>query len=531
MKKKMLLIYPKNFAVGYQDMKYVRYLTNKAAQFLNAGLATITALTPDEFDVQIVDENLDDIDFDAHYDLVGISGYPAQIRRAKEIAEEFKKRGIVVVCGGSSVSISPERWRSFADVLIIGEAERIWPQFMADFLSGKYESEYRELERFDISISPVPDYSSFSKANLKRILGGVVQTSRGCPYECEFCDVIVYVGRKMRYKPVEQVVIEVEQMYEMGMRVVLLADDNFSAGIKNAKKILRALRDWNREKKKPMSFVTQLSIDIAKDDEFLELAAEAGLNRVFIGIETPNEESLKEVKKFQNLKSDLNEDVKKFHQHGILVLSGCVVGFDHDDLTIFQKQFDFFMKAGIPNTHVYPLTAGDGTPLKERMIKEGRYLDEYVDPSLDQSFVNQLNTLTIMPKQLTLKQLQQGIYWLLWEFYKMENLMERFRIFFENYKNSPKLNKLVIPKSKLDMESLVIVWKILKYYVTKAPAVERKVLKQIFNYARKSGHPQRFEIVVGAFLTAKNIQVMLQKQHPGIENIKYPEPEENELAG
>ena len=292
MKKKLLLVSPTNYSAVYSNMKFISNLTRKYGGMMNVGLAVIAALTPPEFDVKIVDENVDPIDFDEQWDMVGITGFSDQLLRVKKISEEFRKRGVLVVCGGPSVSVSPERWRNYADVLIIGEAERIWPQFVSDYLKGVHKREYREVERFELIDTPIPDYSSISRETVSQYLCGIVQTGRGCPFNCEFCNAIVYVGRKKRYKPAGKVVQELEQLYELGYRIAYLADDNFSAGREEAKNTLRALREWNKTIKTPMTFATELSIDVAEDSEFLQLAVEAGLKSVLIGIETPNVESL-----------------------------------------------------------------------------------------------------------------------------------------------------------------------------------------------------------------------------------------------
>jgi radical SAM superfamily enzyme YgiQ (UPF0313 family) len=372
-KKKLLLIEPGSaltFAFG--EVSSLRKLFKRRGGIMNAALATIAALTPkDEFDITIVDEKLQDVDFEAHWDMVGVTAILTQYKRAREIIAEFTRRGVLVVCGGSSVSLSPERWRPYADVLIIGEAERIWPQFVADYLAGRHQKEYRETERFDLSISPVPDYSCFSEPVKGLYFIGIVQTSRGCPFNCEFCDVINYVGRKMRYKPLDTVMREIEQMRKMGFNVVFLADDNFPADRENATEILKALRDWNRRQRQRLSFFTQLSIDTARDDDFLHLAAEAGLLNVCVGIESPNIESLKEAGKFQNMRSDMISDLKKFQQFGIQVVGTTIVGFDHDDLSIFRQHLDFHKKSGVPKVQVFPLQAPDGSALKSASSKRG----------------------------------------------------------------------------------------------------------------------------------------------------------------
>lgn len=523
-KKKLLLVYPKSYGAGFHDMRYVKHITGKSELYMNLALPTVAALTPPEFDVKIIDENVEEIDFNEQYDLVGISGYLAHVLQAKRIAKEFSSRGVLVVCGGPSVSVTPELWRPFSDVLIVGEAERIWPEFTSDYLAGSYKNEYVEKKKFDISISPLPDYSNFSSPGITDTIGGSVQTSRGCPYKCEFCYVTVYLGHKMRYKQPDQVVREIAQMKKLGKSMTLLVDDNFSGNKQKAKNILKAIREWNRQQRRPMTFGTQLSIDTAKDEEFLELAAEAGLTRVTIGIETPNAESLKETGKFQNVGSNLLDEIKRIQQHGIMVICSCTIGYDNDDLSIFQKQFDFFMKSGVPNVKVHPLHAVYGTPLRDRMIKEGRYIDTYESMCKNPDEFNHLNSFSIIPKQITLEQLEQGLYWLLWKLYDMENLTERVRQFFETYENSPKKNKISIFKTKPSIKELGVVWRLFKHYMVDAPASERKAMKQMFNYARKSSHPQGLELVIGVFLSAKNIPEMLKKHNPQIAQVTYPEP-------
>lgn len=518
--KRLLLVVPKNPGIRYSDMKGVPYLTKKIGT-LNVGLATVAALTPKkEFKIEIVDEAIDSIDYNKPYDIVGITGFPSYEISAERIAKEFRKRGALVVCGGSAATLSPERWRPFSDVLILGEAEQIWPEFLRDYLTGQYKKEYREEERFDLDISPVPDYSGFSKKLLKLCQTGIMQTSRGCPYNCEFCDVITYVGRKMRYKPVGKILKEIELLYRMGFRRVFIADDNFPADRKKSKEILQALRNWNQQKRSPVLFSAQLSIDMAKDEELLELAAEAGLYHTFIGVETPNIDSLKEVGKLHNVHSNMLEDVKKFNQHGIFVTGSSIVGFDHDDLSIFQQHYDFYMESSVPNIYCYPLQAPDGSALKERVIKEGRYRGW--NPLLDPESVRNLRNLSIIPKQISIEQLSHGIQWLLWQLYRPENVARRLERFFENFENSPKRHKLRIPKRSFDWTGFGIFLRMLKYIFTKAPVAERQAFQKMFDYARNSSHPQASLFTATAFIIMKNIHGLLNMLYPGIEEISYP---------
>lgn len=516
MKKKILLVNPENFSLSYGDVRFVRSLTKKSGGILNASLPTIAALTPDEFEIEIIDEKLQPINFDGDYDIVGITAIITQFARAYEIANEFSKRGKLVVCGGSSVSLSPERWRDFADVLIIGEAERIWPQFLKDYLAGNHKNEYRETERFDMTTSPIPNYQHIPRHILEQYTMGIVQASRGCPYNCEFCDVIIYVGRKMRYKPIDNVMAEIEQLKAFGIPVIFLADDNFSAGRENAKKILEAIRNWNRLQKNPITFITQVSIDIAKDDDFLKLAAEANLLRVIVGIESPNVESLKEARKYHNIQSNMVEDINKFHEYGIMVMGTTIVGFDHDDLQIFQQHLDFHKFTGIPNVHVFPLQAPDGSALRERMIREGRYRDWQSHYSGDPRTANNFNTFTIVPKNMTMDQLQQGTLWLLKKLYETENFLQRYQTFFDHFENSKIKTNINFQKKPLNAETMRILFRFIKFFIFTANREEKRTILRLFKYASRSSHPQRFAISILSFILLKNTKEMLRIQEQNI---------------
>ncbi len=519
MKKKLLLVNPANPAhTSYVNQEHIRFITHKHGGWLNASLPTLAALTPPDFQVRIVDESAEPVPFDAQWDLVGVSLKPTLQGRGKEIMQRFRDLGVLVVAGGPSVTVSPERWRPYADVLVIGEAERVWPEFLQDYLAGRYRDEYREKERIDLSLSPVPDYQGMSRASIAKFTGGVVQSSRGCPYRCEYCDGLVYLGKKMRYKPIDTVMEEFEQIYRLGKRNVWLADDDFSANPKRAKEIFRRLRTWNHAKRVPMSIVTSVSVSIADDEEFLELAAEAGVTRFIIGLETCNEESLREVRKFQNIRPDIEGDIRRIHEHGILVCGGCMVGFDHDDLSIFRRQYEFFTRVAIPNVQVYALQAMDGTPVKARMIAEGRYLDPYrddVDPACE--------TFTIIPKQMTIKQLQQGLYWLLAAFYRWDAFEERYMKYLNNFENSPKKKRLRIPSGPPEREDLGIVGRTIKYVLTGAEPAERRTFLRLVRAAVKSSHPQGLRIAVGSYLLAKNIVETVKVSNPNFMETPYPE--------
>jgi radical SAM superfamily enzyme YgiQ (UPF0313 family) len=532
-KKKILLVLPRNYEINFINIsEAISRIIGRSGGPMVLSLATIAALTPPEFEVQVIDEDLEPVDFDRHYDIVGIGGFSCYLNRAERIAREFSRRGSLIVCGGSPVTLSPERWRPFTDVLIIGEAERTWPMFLKDYLEGDYETEYREDERPDLSLSPIPDYSAFPKGSLKRYLFGILQTGRGCPYKCEFCSVHGYVGNQMRYKPIPNIISELEQLYRLGAaRVVLLADDNFPGNRRKAKEILRAIGEWNRGKEHPAQFIAQVSMELAGDEEFLELSANAGLTRMSIGVETPNKNSLQETGKFQNLIGDMHENLRTFNEFGILVQAGSIVGFDNDDAGIFRDQYEFFNSTGIPNIQVMPLQAPDGSPLKQRMIREGRYIDWETALRNDPEHMNSLNCFTVRPKQFNLEQMRKGLCWLLKELYEPDHFIQRMEVFFGHYERSPKRKTLQIPSSSIDWYSLGLTFRLMDYVFRKASLSERRTFRQMYRIVSRSSHPHRMMFLVNSFLSLLNTRTIIRKSFPEIDTVNSPEVSDVELAG
>lgn len=510
MKKNILLVQPKHLHGGYTDIPEIRIL-GKIGAFLSASLGTVAALTPSEYNVTIVDENIEALPEPNRFDLVGLTGYYFHLPRAFKLAAIFRQAGVPVVCGGPSVSLSPERWRPFSDVLIIGEAEHIWPKFLKDFASGSYGPEYVEKELIDLSCSPIPDYNGYSPRMRSQYNYGVVQTSRGCPYNCEFCSVHVYLGRKIRRKQTSQVLAEVKQLHQLGYEQIFLADDNFSAGRKHAWDILQAIQEWNSKQKSPIEFTTQLSIETAKDEAFLELAAQAGLRYAYIGIESPNQESLAECDKVMNLQSDVLENIKKFHAHGIQVIASTIVGFDHDGPSIFQEQLDFFMKAGTPLVWVYALQAHDSTRLKQRMVEAGRYIDypQTFFHALDKRELDNWNFmhLTLIPKNFSEQEFRHGIHWLLQQLYDPDNLRTRIESFLQVFENSTSRSRSAFPRERLDRKKIPRLFRLLCYVFLQLPKQDRKELKQLLRMAKKYHYPKKIKVVITQYFIARNIRM------------------------
>jgi len=402
------------------------------------GLATIAALTPDDIEVDLWDEAVNgQIEASTElkdYDLVGLTAYRAHLSRANEIGRIFRQRGVLTAIGGAGVSGDPERCLGAFDILFLGEAELTWPRFLAEWKTGHYRKVYRQVTKPNLAFSPPPRWDSL---NMNDYLLSVVQTMRGCPFDCEFCDVVHLFGRGSRHKPIDRILEEVATLERLGMREIVFCDDNFIGVPRFAKDLLRELVALNRSFRYPMSFEAQLSINVAKDDEMLELFADANFRAFLIGIESPNKESLKEANKLQNYRTDLLADVKKIQSYGLVVTATMIVGFDHDDTTIFDEQFRFLQEACIPRFAVYALKAPSGTRLWTRLCKEGRLVqhDEY-----QRSYFEPCGT-NIIPKKMTRVELWAGYHSLIERLYDWSNFAARVKGMVSGIKRQPHVPK------------------------------------------------------------------------------------------
>jgi hypothetical protein len=359
--------------------------------------ATLAALAPADFGIDICDENVSTIDYDHSADWVGITGKVNQRQRMQAIAGEFRRRGKRVIIGGPYASLSPEHVRSWCDVLVRGEAEDLASELFADLRAGRVREEYVG-DKPDLAMSPAPRWDLYPNAHA---LMGALQTSRGCPFECEFCDVIQYLGRKQRHKPIVRVLAELDTLYAQGYRTIFLADDNFTVYRRRCKELLAAIAEWRRGR--AVSFITQVSIDAARDEELLDMCVTAGLTEVFIGIETSNEDSLRETKKRQNLHINLTEEVQRIVDKGIAVVGGLIVGFDSDGPEVFEQQYAFAMSTPIPVFSLGALVAPEATPLFARIAAEGRFMRGSPDVQAVPWSSN------IEPKRMSSDELREGL--------------------------------------------------------------------------------------------------------------------------
>jgi radical SAM superfamily enzyme YgiQ (UPF0313 family) len=368
MKPKILFVYPK-FPPSFWSFGFIKRIGGFEAVMPPLGLAILAALTPAAFEVAIVDENVEPIDFDADCDIVALSAMTIQESRLFEIADAFRKRGRLICMGGPICNVLPERCRPHCDVLFEGEGEYTWPAFLADWQQSGYRDHYVQSEKIDMRDSPAPRVDLL---RVDRYRLGCVQTTRGCPFKCEFCDIIVTYGRKVRAKPVESVIAELEAWVSHGVDFVTIADDNLVGDRAYCRQMLRAVGDWNRARSIPISLYAEMSVDVVRDAELLELCRHANITEIFLGIETPRKAGLRETLKMQNVATDLVKSVQTIQSYGMVTVAGMIIGFDTDDPQIFDDQYSFLQEAGLPIVMLGLLQAIPRTPLYERLERTQR---------------------------------------------------------------------------------------------------------------------------------------------------------------
>jgi radical SAM superfamily enzyme YgiQ (UPF0313 family) len=397
---RLLLINPR-FPESFWSFKWAvdTVLPGKRAINPPLGLATLAALCPAGWDVTIVDENITSLPLDPEADIVGICGMGVQFPRQRELLAYYRRRGHHVVAGGSFASLCPERYDGLADTVVAGEAEYVWPRFCRDFERGAPERLYQETGTVSLEDSPVP---RFDLLDLPRYQAVSLQFSRGCPFRCEFCDIIVMFGRKPRTKTPAQVGQELDALRARGVHSVFFVDDNLIGNKPAAKELLRYLAAYQREHRYRFHFGTEASLNLAQDPELLALFRAAHFGWVFIGIESPDEASLKETLKFQNTRQDLLTSVRAIYAHGMDIFAGFILGFDHDTPDSFARQQRFITDSGIQAAMIGLLQATPKTPLYERLAADGRLI-----PDTDSSDNVKLWT-NVMPKGMSYEQLLAG---------------------------------------------------------------------------------------------------------------------------
>ncbi len=422
---KILLVYPK-YPDTFWGFKHALRIIGRQASLPPLGLLTVAAMLPREWDRKLVDMNTATL---THRDIkwadyVFISAMVVQKDSVLEVIRKCKRLGAKIVAGGPLFTSNHEEFQD-VDHLVLNEAESTLPLFLEDLNKGCAKHVYTSAERPDISKTPVPQWAL---VNTKKYGSMSIQYSRGCPFDCEFCDIIVLNGNRPRTKTKDQILSELEAIYNRGWReAVFLVDDNFIGNKRKLKEeILPAMIKWQTDRKFPFAFMTEASINLADDEELLELMIKAGFNSVFIGIETPNEESLVECNKNRNTNRDLIASIKKIQNYGMQVQGGFILGFDSDPDSIFKSQLNFIQKSGIVTAMVGLLNAPHGTKLYQRLKKENRLVNESTGDNTDGS-------LNFVPK-MGREKLINGYRQVLTTIYSSKHYYSRVKTFLKEYK-------------------------------------------------------------------------------------------------
>lgn len=368
----IVIINPR-FEASYWGLERALPLFGKRANLPVACLPLLSALTPEPHHVTLLDENVAPLDFDriARADIVGVTGMIVQRFRMREILQALKSRDAFTVVGGPWVTVSEDYFGNLADVIFVGEAEETWPRFLDDWSHGSHDARYEQSSRTDMTTVPCPRYDQL---DARQYMFGSLQISRGCPFQCEFCDIIVTFGRRPRLKTSQQVIAELESLRRAKLRMAFIVDDNLIGNKRAITPVLEQVADWQRQNGYPFIFFTEASLDLADDPEMMQLLVDANIQTVFVGVESPNEESLRETKKVHNLRpgGSIVDKVKKIQQAGMEVWTGMIVGFDHDDESIFNSQYEFLRQARVTHASLGMLAAIPKTPLYSRLAAEQR---------------------------------------------------------------------------------------------------------------------------------------------------------------
>lgn len=378
----ILLISPQ-YPDSFWSFKHALRFISKKAAVPPLGLITVSAMLPSTWEKRLIDMNVTSLRAqDLQWaDYVFIGAMYIQKDSVNKVLEECLQHDVKIVAGGPLFTSEFKNYPSI-DHFVLNEAEITLPPFLNDFQSGHPKRIYRTSDYADMALTPVPDYQLLAR---KKYAFMSIQVSRGCPFSCDFCEITSLLGHKVRLKSTQQILLELNKLYELNWRgSVFIVDDNFIGNKKVIKHdLLPAMKKWMKERNYPFTFNTEASINLADDRELLKLMAETGFNSVFIGIETPEENSLFECNKVQNNNRDMLQSIKRIQQAGLQVSGGFIVGFDTDSATVFQRQIDFIQQSGIVSAMVGLLNAPRNTKLYERLESENRLTTEATGNNTD----------------------------------------------------------------------------------------------------------------------------------------------------
>lgn len=420
----VLMIYPE-YPATFWSFKYAMPFINKKASLPPLGLLTVSSLLPRDWKKRLVDMNVADLyDEDIEWaDYVFISGMVVQRASARKVIDRVKQFGKFIVAGGPLFSAESESFDG-VDCFVLNEGEVTIPMFLEGLSNGNLKKTYSSMERPDITTTPIPDWALI---NPKDYAAMPIQISRGCPYNCDFCNIVVINGRTPRLKTAGQVQFELDAIYNTGWRGgVFVVDDNFIGNYSKVKQILTGIIEWMDKKKKPFTLSTEAPITLADNEDIVGLMRKANFVKVFVGIETPDEESLKSCGKSQNLNKDLTEKVKWLQRHGLEVQGGFIVGFDTDTPKIFDNMIKFIQGSGIVTAMVGLLHAMPETKLYRKLMDEDRIIDTPTGNNTD-------NTLNFLPK-MNIDTLTDGYKRIQDTIFSPKPYYKRVRMFLKEYK-------------------------------------------------------------------------------------------------
>ena len=420
----ILLVYPE-FPDTFWSFKHALKFVMKKSSSPPLGLLTVAAMLPATWEKRLVDMNVSKLkpaDL-AWADMVFVSAMAVQRDSVLDILPKIKAAGKIIVAGGPLFTAEPEAYPD-VDHLVLNEAEITLPLFLSDLGRGKPQPIYATDEFADLTKTPVPLWELI---DLRYYDSLSLQFTRGCPFNCDFCNVTALLGHKMRLKTTKQLITELDKIYDLGWRRgIFIVDDNFIGNKRVLKEeVLPAMIDW-RKGKKGCLFTTEASVNLSDDNELVEMMVKAGFSQVFIGIETPDDVALAECSKSQNRNRDLVSSVQKLQRMGLQVMGGFIVGFDSDDETIFQRMIDFIQKTGIVTAMVGLLQAPNGTQLYQRMLREGRIRTDFSGDNVDGE--------TNMIPMMEISKLKAGYRKILDSIYSANGFYERVRTFLKNYR-------------------------------------------------------------------------------------------------
>lgn len=480
---KILLVSPGNpDEIDNKVIRGIPYL------FVNAfiaphAIATVAALTPDEHEVILHDEYIrgpvENFLKGQTFDIIGITIISNQIRRSIEISRRCKELcpGALRVAGGIGVETMIQGMPHAFEVLFHGEAEETWPAFLKDVQNKSYKTEYKTLSKPDLSLTPPPRWELI-KEDLKKYVSVSVQTTRGCPHDCSFCDVIYVYGRKPRAKSIEQVLEEIRRLEALGVEIVFIADDNFSGDRKYVKELLRRMIELNNSFRFPLCFYTQLDITIAQDEELLQLLADANFYNLMIGIESINPESLKDLNKKQNMTHSIPAAIEKIQSYGMVVLAHMIIGADSDDRHVFENTARFINETNVVFHICHPLAAPPGTRLWYDLKRSGRIVK--ID---NEAVMDKFDILSnINPQKLTRLELFEGLadYWD--EIYKPKHFIKRAKGFMDHITYKPRVSKQGIATA---WKMRKMIGRVMRYFLFEVEKEHRKTFFALLRHGMK----------------------------------------------